>query len=897
MKRADQDLATVPHAGYLGELHALPPAIDREAEARPSWPFYEAGLHGKIELEQQTLASEVWDFKAGVFTLRCYYLGQMIERRVRLGRDGIFETVGKGLMASPQAAFLAELERDNQQWTVLLKELSTEKNAQGYVQKLGLYRTQLQTLQRHISQQLVPESAARLRVSMGESRSLLPYHLAPSVLDVTGRRIGLHYQEAIERLADMLLAHRPPYGRTLVYMDGDCDYFAHFALQEVGRLLGIRNLHGSNAWGPQALAQAAKYQQGSDAPYLTANEAFDGPHRLFILNHWNGYLTHLPLFDKLSRTPELNAYLIVSQVSETAKALSEELGPERILLVRPGGESHLALAVAHKVLKDFPQAVDEDFIQTHCDAQSFEEFTSLARSEIFAPERVADLIVPEPHYAERLLRAIDQISEALSQSETVPIHIPDAHLPQSGGMAACGLWTNLLALTGKLGLSSDNQVLGGELRVGSRDNESLQMSSLSPDSYFGGLPLDDEGTREAEARMDLPAGAYRPLLREPVRAIQDLAQVSQASQRELILCIGSGMETRLMRDYALWNEKLIHMDATLVVLDPLPGPLLLRHAALCIPPPPEVSNHRLCLNSEWRYVNKLPRRQAPAETRSETTVLYDTMAEISRLLRSDPDFRAGHSDLNALLEDGYLQTRFEPPEWGWGGQLERLEGEVSREQLWHRIQNYLGHDKLDKALQLRAEAQDGKALSWSDALQAGSCLQGQRRRVHGADAPLFQDIHREGVSFRFFTPTDGDIKIPAGTLLNMGSSFPDGTYNQVRYAIAANSTGALLEHESLPQQRTLSISEQLAEEYGLQDGDRVLLSQDADVLSIEMPVQISKDIKGKMVYTHHYPTRDELEAQVSFPWLRFQAPVCEHSNVPLLKQTPISLQKVETPHA
>src|SRR5690606_23799538 len=56
----------------------------------------------------------------------------------------------------------------------------------------------------------------KLRSSMMRQKTAYPIHTTPSVLDrATGRRRPISYAAAIARLAELLLLHRMPRGRTL----------------------------------------------------------------------------------------------------------------------------------------------------------------------------------------------------------------------------------------------------------------------------------------------------------------------------------------------------------------------------------------------------------------------------------------------------------------------------------------------------------------------------------------------------------------------------------------------------------------------------------------------------------------------------------------------------------
>lgn len=894
-----QSLPMVPHAGYLGEQHSRPEYLRSAFEVPEDnsfWPFYAGGSHGQIQLHNQTFRSEVWDFEPGIYQLRCYFLGQYVERRAHLGSDGCLETAGKGLMSGPGAAFLAELERNGESWTVLLRELSTEKSSAGYTQRFALFRTLMQRTDREIAEQMPEPSAVQFQVSIGEQRPVYPIQLGPSVLDVTGRRIPLTYQEGVERLADLLLAHRPPYGRTLVYLDGQLDYFAHFALQEVGRLLGIRVLEGSVALGARALSEGALFQLGSEVPSVAIDMALNGTQRLFILNGWNGFVTHLPLFERLLQACEQEGnqvYLIETRVSESAKVLAERLGPERVLLVRPGAESHLALALAHVLFKEHPEAVADAFLEDFADTDSFDAFADLARSEAYALEQIVPLIAPEDKYQERLSQAIPALAAQLAESASVPVHLPGAGLWHSTGMVGGCLWTNLWALLGKLGLSSEGELLGGELRLFERQNEACQLSHLGSDRFFGGLPLDEAGCREAAQRMDLPADHYLPLLSAPRRSLLDFVSASDSEAEhealpELILCLGNGLEADWMRAPERWREKLRSGQTTLVTVDMAPGPLSLQAAALCLPPPPPVAGHHLILTGEWRLIQRFPRRQAPPETRTETTLLYDVMAEISRVLREDEMLRQHHPDLAKLLDDGYLQVRFEPPEWGWGGHLQRRGGEVDREQLWERIQSYLG---AEKPLLGRAEKGHQQALSWSELTELGDYLLGSLRERLTAGASPFQDLHRQAVKFRFFVPHEADLRLADEPLLSVGSTQPGADWGTVRFAIATAHSDLPLEHDELPTERWLYLSPAWADELGLQDGDGVRVLAADGQLRLRCPVRRAPELKGRCAYFHHYLTRQELQSGAAYPWLLLEPERCPHSDVPLWNKIPIQIEK------
>ncbi|MDF1662861.1 MAG: hypothetical protein P1V97_13875, partial [Planctomycetota bacterium] len=116
----------------------------------------------------------------------------------------------------------------------------------------------------------------KLKSSFGQQRSVYPVHLAPSEKVEEGRR-RMSYEASIERLADLLLAHRPPNGRTLIYACGQIDYFTIFAFQEVFRLLGVRNLAGNAEHCLNSGAVHNEMLTGQEGPFLTIEQALQGP--------------------------------------------------------------------------------------------------------------------------------------------------------------------------------------------------------------------------------------------------------------------------------------------------------------------------------------------------------------------------------------------------------------------------------------------------------------------------------------------------------------------------------------------------------------------------------------------------------------------------------------------
>ncbi|PKL74864.1 MAG: hypothetical protein CVV27_18310, partial [Candidatus Melainabacteria bacterium HGW-Melainabacteria-1] len=438
---------------------------------------------------------------------------------------------------------------------------------------------------------------SKLKHALGERPALFPLHLRPSVMDITGRRVPLFYEEALERFAHLVLEHRPPRARTLVYASGQIDYFAVFALQEVFRLLGVRNMTSNCEHGYFSGGVYKAFLAGAPGPFVTIRQALQQPRGLYLLSGWNGYVTHPPVFKALLKKQPLDAWLIDIMQTESAQLLSGLLGPERILLIRPGGDSQLALGIAHELLTRYPRAVESRFLTQFADAASFADFAMLARQPHFAAEPLADRLAPESAYRERIMRAVREIGRQLADPEVVPVAIPSMGLSQTRGIVPHCLWANLLAMLGKYGLHPDGSLAGGVLQLPGQINHETHLQGLSPQHFMGRIPVNPEGAVEAARRHGLPADAYDKLLSVSPRSVLDYSEPD--SRRELFVFFGGQFATNMMNQ-PRWLRKLTDQQAQFVVIDPAPDDFCLKHAALILPTPPHVATARLYQNGEWR---------------------------------------------------------------------------------------------------------------------------------------------------------------------------------------------------------------------------------------------------------------------------------------------------------
>ena len=714
--------------------------------------------------------------------------------------------------------------------------------------------------------------------SMLRQATPYPIHLAPSVLDPeTGTRRTISYGDAIDRFADLLLAHREAASRTLVYASGQVDYFTVFATQEVFRLLGIRNLTGNAEHCLNAGAVHNEMLTGQEGPFLTLQQCVEGPGRFFILNGWNGLITHPPAFAQISRRADFDAILIEVMETETAKFIEKKLGAERVLLIRPGSDPQLALAVAHELITRHPHAIDAFFHERHADAASLARYRSLAASEAYAPARVAERIAPEPGLVERLRNGIALIARRLADAHHVPVNIPSVGLSQSSGVVAHCLWGSALALVGKYGLKSRNTPAGGTLRLPGQINAETEVQGLSRKYFMGRIKMEDAA--EAAVRMDLPADAYHRVTQETARAALDYSDPTPG-EKELFVCMGTQFEANMM-GRPRWLAKLRSPDVSLVVIDPIPDAFGLEHAALIIPSPPHPATTKLYQNGEWKLTLSLPQKQAAPETRSDATILYDVIARIGEKIGTCATLADQNPDLVRHLP--YIAERF-------GSGLPRQNGEVNRAHLWERILAYFSGGR--GPLFCRPEHEDGSAIAWKELLDHGSAYYGgvgiSRFQL---DAPNpFRDIYRQPTRFQFFTPTTADLALPEGIILNSGRSSLSDDRDRIAWATATFNSGKGTPAAGMPDEHPLHVSPSLAARHKLVTGDRVRVTGGGG--EVELPVQVTTRVKGDSVYVSFHKSHAQMKRGVSVNDAVDHLPRCAYSAQSRVKVASVRLERV-----
>lgn len=893
-------LDCLEHAGVLDDLQETPACLLADgvspdlSRTNYSCAFCGIGDSGLVEETRDSTKSLLPENAEGVIALKVQ--GQPLELKARLSQKRKLEIETRIPLASPGGVLSGEFKINGIAHSVAGVEDGCRRDADHAIcaQNFNLYDGAGRQSSLKVKDKTPSAGCAKFNLSMGFHKPIFPYQISPSALDNQGKRIPLTYQEGIARFADLLLEHRPPEGRTLVYCSGQADYFAFFAFQDVLRLLGIRSMTGNGEHCVNSTAVHNQILTGQEGPYLTLKAAIEGPDRFYLMNGWNGMITHSPVFHALSRRKDFDGYVIECTVTATGKAVASKIGAEKILLVKPGSDPHLALAVAHQILAKHSDAIEQRFIDKFSDEQSWRVYREKACSDDFVPATVASRIAALPKYESIILNAIYDIAEKIANPKIVPINIPSMGHSQSKGIVGHCLWGNVMAMVGKLGLKSDSSAAGGTLRLAGQINAQSEVQGFSAKYFMGRIPITKDNCIDAARRLGLPDHAYNMLLLDKPRAALDFSEPN--SDKELFICMGTQFEAN-MPGRRRWLKKLADSNVKLIVIDPIADPYTMKNADLILAVPPHSAVPKLMQNGEWRMFVSVPRKKAPAESRSDATIIYDVMAEISKRLRNDEGLRKKHPDLGALSESGYLQCQFESPENG--GRLHRLNGEVSRPQLWKRIQRYLSDGEGRKGpLYCRIVDDRGRPFEWKEVMDKGSFIYGgvgstrYRLDYEKTDHQPFADIFCKAGNYKFFVPTESDLAIPEGPILITGRGVLLDDKKRIQFATSTFNSGKATTAVDMPEENLLHISHEFAASLGVKDGGKVKVTNRINHESLVLTVFITDRVKGTTVYCSFHKAKAELERDQYINDVTDHEGRCPYTGQTQLKNTLVTIEPV-----
>jgi hypothetical protein len=230
-------LSVIEHTGQLAALTEIPAFLIPDHKPRPadgsrySCSFCGVGDSALVVRESSGPAESGRSF-VGEGTLTIEQAGGRIEIPASLQADGrlMLPNVDSSAVSGPLLSgtlTIGEVTRP-----VVARAVKDGSDPDHRVWKIATAAVSSQKTK--LKEKVPSPGCMKLQSSMGQQRPAFPIHVQPTELEPeSGDRRALTYQQAIESLADLLLEHRPPHARTLIYACGQIDYFTIFAFQEV----------------------------------------------------------------------------------------------------------------------------------------------------------------------------------------------------------------------------------------------------------------------------------------------------------------------------------------------------------------------------------------------------------------------------------------------------------------------------------------------------------------------------------------------------------------------------------------------------------------------------------------------------------------------------------------
>jgi hypothetical protein len=194
---------------------------------------------------------------------------------------------------------------------------------------------------------------------------------------------------------------------------------------------------------------------------------------------------------------------------------------------------------------------------------------------------------------------------------------------------------------------------------------------------------------------------------------------------------------------------------------------------------------------------------------------------------------------------------------------------------------------------------DGRLVQWSDLIEQAGVVYGgvgtSRYKLDYDDpkAVPFRDIYRRPGCFRFFVPTEVDLELPEGILLNSGRSTLSDDKELVRFASATFNSGKATPTVGMPDNNPLYVSPQLAASLHLRTGDEARIVNRDTGDSIVLPVVVSDRVKGQMIYTSFHKTKAQVERGLTVNTVTSHRGRCPYSNQTKLKVQSVTIERVQ----
>src|SRR5262249_654300 len=146
--------------------------------------------------------------------------------------------------------------------------------------------------------------------------------------------------------------------------------------------------------------------------------------------------------------------------------------------------------------------------------------------------------------------------------------------------------------------------------------------------------------------------------------------------------------------------------------------------------------------------------------------------------------------------------------------------------------------------------------------------------------------------FTFFVPTDTDLHLPDGIVLNSGRSTLTDNKARIRFAAATFNSGKATTAVDMPDENPLFVSLQLAARLAIAAGDPVQVTNIETGQSLVLPAVPTDRVKGDAVYVSFHKCRAEIERGRYLNRITSHTGRCPYSSQSNFKATLVRLERV-----
>ncbi|HSD60916.1 MAG TPA: FAD-binding oxidoreductase [Burkholderiales bacterium] len=142
-------------------------------------------------------------------------------------------------------------------------------------------------------------------------------------------------------------------------------------------------------------------------------------------------------------------------------------------------------------------------------------------------------------------------------------------------------------------------------------------------------------------------------------------------------------------------------------------------------------------------------------------------------------------------------------------------------------------------------------------------------------------------------PTERDLRIPHGIILNTGRSALSDDRKLIQFATSTFNSGKATPIVNMPEDNPCHISPLLAQRLGLKNGDTVRITGRYNGAAVDLPVVVTDRVKGEMVYVSFHKSRAQMERGVYINDVTHHLERCSYCSQVSVKVNQVFLERLE----